>query len=37
MFTLVAVLSLTLGIGDNTSIFELIHAIRLRSLPVVIP
>lgn len=34
MFTLVAVLSLGLGIGANTAIFQLIDAIRLRSLPV---
>ena len=37
MFTVVAVLSLALGIGANTAIFQLIDAIRLRALPVANP
>jgi predicted permease len=37
MFTFVAVLSLALGIGANTAIFQLIDVIRLRALPVASP
>lgn len=33
-FAIVAILSLMLGIGANTAIFQLLDAIRLRSLPV---
>jgi putative ABC transport system permease protein len=33
-FTAVAVLSLALGVGANTSIFQLLDAVRLRTLPV---
>ena len=33
-FTLIAILTLALGIGANTAIFQLIDAIRLRTIPV---
>jgi predicted permease len=34
VFTVVAVLTLTLGIGANAAIFQLLEAIRFRTLPV---
>src|SRR3982751_5584871 len=36
-FTIVAVLSLALGIGANTAIFQLLDAVRLKKLPVKAP
>jgi predicted permease len=36
-FTTIAILSLALGIGANTAIFQLIDAVRLRTLPVRAP
>ncbi|HXC87158.1 MAG TPA: ABC transporter permease [Candidatus Cybelea sp.] len=37
VFTATAILTLALGIGANTSIFQLLDAVRLRSLPVADP
>ena len=36
-FAMVAILSLALGIGANTAIFQLLDAVRLRTLPVLDP
>lgn len=36
-FAVIGILSLALGIGANTAIFQLMNAVRLRSLPVLKP
>src|SRR5437016_4314728 len=36
-FTITAIATLALGIGANTAIFTLVHAIMLKSLPVADP
>src|SRR6202040_1817290 len=36
-FTAVVILTLALGIGANTAIFTLVHAVMLKSLPVANP
>src|SRR5438105_10168317 len=36
-FAVVAVLSLALGVGANTAIFQLLDAVRIRTLPVADP
>src|SRR5690242_17797577 len=36
-FTIVAALSLALGAGANTALFQLLDAVRLRTLPVMAP
>src|SRR4051794_17134510 len=36
-FAVVAILSLALGIGANTALFEVVNAFRLRPLPIAVP
>src|SRR5256712_7213478 len=36
-FAIVAILSLALGVGANTAIFQLLDSVRLRTLPVMNP
>src|SRR5579863_209223 len=36
-FTIIAILSLALGIGANTAIFQLLNALRFEALPVAEP
>ena len=36
-FTLTAILTLALGVGANTAVFTLVHAVMLKSLPVAEP
>ena len=36
-FAVTAVLTLALGIGANTAIFTLVHAVMLRTMPVATP